>query len=94
MVRSLTQHTYDALMMDIWPRSAAIVDFGIDSAAHLGALQSAIKHGGSIEELDATIDAAHSGDALNAFVQKYARAYRDVSFETVYDLLPSDADDD
>jgi hypothetical protein len=51
--RPLAQHLYDCLLMDAWPRAAAVVDWGIDSPDHLGALQDAIRGGATAADLDA-----------------------------------------
>src|SRR5262249_5908145 len=42
-VRPLTQQLIECCYLDIWPGNAAVVDFGIDSDRHLGALQFAIR---------------------------------------------------
>src|SRR5438309_2236371 len=44
-VRPLTEQLINAVLLDAWPGNAAIIDFGIDSTEHLGALQFAIKFG-------------------------------------------------
>ena len=45
MVRPVTQTCFSALMMDVWPSPAAIVDFGIDTQEHYRVLQSCIRSG-------------------------------------------------
>ena len=86
VVRPVAQNCYDSLMLDVWPRPAAIVDFALDSDAHYAALQSAIKNGATVEELDAALG---NGVALTALVKKYVPDSETV-FSTAYDDLPAE----
>jgi hypothetical protein len=83
-VRPVAQNCYDSLILDVWPRQAAIVDFALDSDAHYAALQSAIKAGATVEELDAALG---NGVALTALVKKYVPSAETV-FSTAYDDFP------
>ena len=44
-IRPVSQNAYDAILMDEWPSAAAVLDFGIDSPEHLGALQYEFRNG-------------------------------------------------
>src|SRR5262245_12665370 len=55
-VRPLTQQLIDCCHLDVWPSNATVIDFGIDSDRHLGALQFAIRNElVTPEELDAAM---------------------------------------
>jgi hypothetical protein len=91
-VRPLTEQLIDATHLDLWPSVAVIVDFGIDSESHLGALQYAIKHGEvTPQELDAAMG---NGAKLTEIAQRGDNPYRDVTFRTSWDLMqPEPADE-
>ncbi len=73
----------ECLKTDRWPSIAAMVDFGIDSPAHLGALQSAYRGGCNVYDLDRVIG---DGPAITRLVQAVAeQRYPDVRFVTLYD---------
>ncbi len=84
MARPLTQHCFDSLMMDEYPRPAAIVDFGLDTPNHLGALQHAIRSGATVEELDAALG---DGEKLTALVERFPNNPYPVKFKTAYDVI-------
>ena len=44
-VRPVTRNLVESVMLDAWPRNAAIVDFGIDSQTHYEALYYPIREG-------------------------------------------------
>lgn len=55
-VRPMTHETLVALVLDVWPSNAAVVDFGIASNDHYAALQAAVGSGVITEErLDALL---------------------------------------
>ena len=84
-VRPLTEQLIEAAHLDVWPSIAAIVDFGIDSESHLGALQFAIKYGEvTSQELDAAMG---DGAKLTEIAQRGDNPYRDVTFRTSWDNL-------
>ena len=91
--RELAQHLYDSLMLDAWPRPAAVADWGITSADHLGALQDAIYAGATAADLD---DCCGDGPAITAMVKAWqdevGARYR-VTFETVYDTWDSNEEE-
>lgn len=82
MIRPLAQHCYDAVMMDTWPRPAALVDFGIDSDQHLGALQHAARNGATPQDFD---DALGDGSKLNELVERFPGNPYPAKFATPYD---------
>jgi len=85
--RPLATHLWKCLALDIWPRPAAIVDWGIGSSDHLGALQAAIKGGASATDLD---DAIGDGKKIMAMVTRYApnSPYRDADFSSLAPCSP------
>ncbi len=89
VVRPVAQNCYDSLMLDIWPRPAAVVDFGLDSPQHYAALQRAIKAGATVEELDAALG---SGKRIAALVAKYVPGEETI-FATSYDGFEGDDDE-
>jgi len=85
-VRPLTEELIAAAMLDVWPGIATVVDFGIDSERHLGALQFAIREElVTPQELDAAMG---SGAKLTEIAQRGENPYRDVTFKTSWDGLP------
>lgn len=87
-IRPLTQQLIDASWLDVWPGHATVIDFGIDSDQHLGALQHAIRYGlVTPEELDAAMG---HGDKLTAIAQRGNNPYRDVTFHTSWDAMRLD----
>ena len=55
-IRPLTKELIDCCYLDVWPGHTAIVDFGIDTDRHLGALQFAIREElVTPQELDAAL---------------------------------------
>lgn len=84
-LRPLTEQLINAVLLDVWPGNAAIIDFGIDSSSHLGALQFAIKHGEvTPQELDAAMG---NGAKLTEIAQRGDNPYRDVVFHTSWDKM-------
>lgn len=85
-VRPLTQQLILSSLFDTWPGNAAVMDFGIDSDRHLGALHHAIRHEEvTAEELDAAMG---NGEKLTEIAQRGSNPYRDVSFRTAWDDMP------
>ena len=84
-IRPLTEQLILAAHLDIWPGNAAIVDFGIDSDRHLGALQFAIRNElVTAHELDAAMG---SGAKLTEIAQRGDNPYGDAVFRTSWDDL-------
>lgn len=83
-IREVTRAVYMALLLDVWPNAAGIVDFGLKTDTHYGALQFAVKvHEVSIEELDAALG---NGPALTALIRK-GNPYQGVQFRTHWDAI-------
>lgn len=83
--RSMAERLVDCLMRDQWPSAATIIDFGIDSPQHLGALQHAVVVGITAYDLDRVLG---DGPAITALTRGVPRQpYRDVVFTTAYDAL-------
>jgi hypothetical protein len=83
-IRPVSQNAYDAILMDSWPSPAGVLDFGIDSPEHLGALQYEFRTGRvTLDQFD---DALGWGPALNKLIGE-DNPYRDVTFKTKWDAL-------
>ncbi len=79
----MAEELVECLKNDRWPSIAAVVDFGIDSPSHLGALQSAYWSGCNVYDLDRVLG---DGNAITQLVQAVPeQRYPDVRFVTVYD---------
>lgn len=86
-ISGVTRAVFMALLLDVWPNAAGIVDFGLKTDTHYGALQFAVKvHEVSIEELEA---AQGNGPALTALIRK-GNPYWGVQFRTAWDDLRED----
>ena len=76
---------YECLMMDTWPRSAAIVDFGIDNDEIYAAYQSAVRRD------DVTADQLHAaagnGPKLTALLRACPNGDPEITITTSYDML-------
>jgi hypothetical protein len=91
--RPLAVHLFDCLMLDCWPRAAAVADWGINSADHLGALEAAVRSGASASDLDAVCG---DGERIMELVKKWApdSVYASATFRTVYDMMRGDEGDE
>ena len=89
-IRPLTKELITCSLLDQWPGNAAVVDFGIDSERHLGALQFAIRNDLVMpQELDAAMG---NGEKLTEIARRGDNPYRDVKFETSWDRMNSAPD--
>ncbi len=85
IVRPLATRLLDSLILDQWPSGATTVDWGIDSASHLGALQHAVLCGITAYDLDRVLG---DGPAITALTRGVPRQpYREIVFVTAYDGL-------
>ena len=83
-VRDVSREVYAAILADGWPSPAGVLDFGIDSPEHLGALQYEFRTGRvTVEQLD---DALGWGPALTKLIGE-DNPYRGVTFKTEWDNL-------
>lgn len=81
----------ECLHFDCWPSSATVVDYGIDSSRHLGALQFAVQSGVTAYELDRVMG---DGAAITRLVRDVpGQPDHQVEFRTAYDLLPEEDDE-
>lgn len=84
--RDTTRNLIEAVAMDAWPRSGAIVDFGIDSQRHYEALYYPIRN----EEITPSVlDAAMGyGEKLTELVRDApSNLHKDIQFHTSWDEL-------
>ena len=71
------------LLHDAWPSPATVVDYGIDSDRHLGALQYAVCAGVTVYDLDRVMG---DGSAITRLVRSVpGQPCADVEFRTAYD---------
>ena len=84
MAKQMVQDMFDALMMDMPLRMAMVVDFGLieNGSGQHSFLQSAVRAGATVEELDAVIG---DGRAISNLVKKYTN--NDIEYKTAYDMM-------
>ncbi|MBX6312457.1 MAG: hypothetical protein IRY99_05985 [Isosphaeraceae bacterium] len=80
-VRPVTRNLIESVMLDAWPRHAAIVDFGLDSQKHYEALYYPIREW---EIMPAALDKAlgHGGKLTELVREARSNPHRDVEFST------------
>jgi hypothetical protein len=72
-------------MMDVWPRPAAIVDFGIDNDAIYAAYQSAVRRDNvTANQLHAAVC---SGPKLTALLRACSHVDPNITITTSYDMF-------
>lgn len=88
-VRPVTANLVESIMLDGWPRPAAVVDFGLDTQAHYEAIYYPVRAGElSAEALDAALG---DGPALTALVNAArSNPHKGIRFTTAYDGLDPD----
>ena len=85
---SNTKNLIEAIALDLWPENPTIVDFGLESSDHLGAIQWAYKHEKvSKYQLNAALG---NGPMLTKLVCTEDNPYRSVVFKTPWDDLPDE----
>ncbi len=90
-ISPLTKELINCCELDVWPGIAAVVDFGIDSTSHFGAIQFAVREQlVTFWELDAAMG---KGEALTEIAQRGKNPYRDVTFKTAWDKMSTDPED-
>jgi hypothetical protein len=82
--QNMARRLVERLLLDQWPSAAAIVDYGIDSPACLGALQYAVGMGVSVYDLDRVIG---DGQAITRLTQSVPGQPYQAWFMTVYDAF-------
>ncbi len=81
----IARSLFDCLLRDVWPPAATIMDFGIDTDRHLGALQQLVRWGFTSYDLDRVLG---DGAAITQLVQCMPeQLYGEVVFRTRYDGL-------
>jgi hypothetical protein len=92
MARMTTENLIESVMMDLWPRTAACCDFGIQSQRHYEALYYPIRAGIiTPEQLD---EALGDGKKLTALVNAHtSNPHVGIVFQTVWDELDAEEDD-
>ncbi len=79
----MAERLANCLDLDVWPSPAIVLDFGIASHRHFGALQHAVRNGITAYELDRVVG---DGAALTRLIQAVpGQPYGEVVFQTVYD---------
>jgi hypothetical protein len=92
-IRPTTQNLVEAIWLDVWPRNAAIVDFGLKSQQHYEALYYAVREGEiTPEQLDAALG---KGEKLTALARSApSNPHRSITFGTDWDIeLPKTGND-
>jgi hypothetical protein len=92
-VRDTTRNLVEAIWLDVWPRSGAIVDFGLKSQEHYEALYYPVRDGEvTAEALDAALG---NGERLTALARAaHSNPHRDILFRTDWDDLRPEPEDD
>jgi hypothetical protein len=85
-VRPVTRNLIESVMLDTWPRDAAIVDFGIDSQQHYDALYYPIRND---EMAPLVLDAAMGhGEKLTELARGApSNPHKAIEFHTSWDVL-------
>jgi hypothetical protein len=87
-VRDTTRNLVEAIWLDVWPRSGAIVDFGLESQEHYEALYYPVREGEiTPEQLDVALG---KGEKLTALARSArSNPHKEINFRTDWDdLLP------
>jgi hypothetical protein len=88
----MAEQLVKCLVFDRWPSPATIVDFGIDSSSHLGALQAVVHAGCTAYDLDRVMG---DGPAITQLIRAVPdQPYPFVEFRTVYDGYTPFVDDE
>jgi hypothetical protein len=93
-IRDTTRNLVQSVMLDNWPRSAAIIDFGLKSQQHYEALYYPIREGEiTPQQLDAALG---NGDELTGLARAApSNPHRGITFHTDWDEIlrrPADGD--
>jgi hypothetical protein len=92
-LRDTTRNLVEAIWADEWPRSGAIVDFGLKTQAHYEALYYGVREGQiTPEALDAALG---KGERLTALARSArSNPHREILFRTDWDALREDGGQD
>jgi hypothetical protein len=85
-IRPATKNLVEAVLLDVWPRNAAVVDFGIRSQEHYEALYYPLRHGEiTPEQVDAAMG---NGRKLTGLVNAAPHnPHKGIEFRTDWDDL-------
>jgi hypothetical protein len=85
-IRDTTRNLVESVMLDVWPRNAAIVDFGIRSQEHYEALYYPLRNGDiTPEQVDAAMG---NGQKLSGLVNAAPHnPHKGIEFHTDWDDL-------
>jgi hypothetical protein len=88
-LRDTTRDLINAVLLDVWPRAGAIVDFGLDSQEHFEALYYPLRHGEiTPEQVDAALgDGAKLTELVSAAPHN---PHKGIVFHTSWDALRAD----
>lgn len=84
-VRPVTRNLIESVLLDAWPRTAAVVDFGLDTQEHYEALYYPIRER---EIMPADLDGALGHGARLTELVRGARSnpHPDIEFHTSWDI--------
>ena len=84
LVRDTTRNMIESVMLDTWPRNAAVIDFGLDSPQHYEALYYPLREG---EIMPAALDAAlgHGANLTTLTRNAPSNPHKEVEFSTSWD---------
>jgi hypothetical protein len=90
-VRDTTRNLVESVLLDVWPRNGAIVDFGLKSQEHYEALYYPVREG---ELTPAQLDEAlGKGEKLTALARSArSNPHRNIEFRTDWDELGLEQD--
>ena len=94
-IRPTTKNLFESLMMDVWPRHAAIVDFGLNTDRHYAVLQAAVRNGNiPINRLDWALGSGPRLTKLARMAFPEGHPHHDIIFTTAYDTMADNDDTD
>lgn len=85
-IRDTTRDLVESVMLDAWPRNAAVVDFGIDSQRHYEALYYPIREG-EITPEDLDVALGHGKKLTELTRNAPSNPHKDVTFHTSWDVM-------
>lgn len=82
---SMATRLVEHLVLDTWPSPTTVMDWGIETGGHYGALQHAVRSGVTAYELDRVVG---DGPAITRLVRAVPeQPFDDVEFRTAWDAL-------
>jgi hypothetical protein len=85
-IRDTTRNLIQSILLDVWPRSGAVVDFGLNTQEHYEALYYPLRHGDiTPEQVDAALG---KGKMLTELVNSAPHnPHKGIEFRTSWDEL-------